>query len=497
MTISSEKKLHSRRKSKGRELSLDLAKPVRIGILGLGTVGCGTVNVLARNAEEIARRAGRRIEIIQASARDLGKKRPCPTHGIKLVQDPWDVVRNPDIEVIVELIGGADPAHALIMEAIDQGKHVVTANKALIAVHGNEIFAAAQKKGVTVAFEAAVAGGIPIIKAVREGLAGNRIEWLAGIINGTGNFILTEMRDDVRRCTSDAGDTTPGMEEVEQRMERLPRTPGATKGRDFADVLAEAQRLGYAEADPTFDIEGIDAAHKLTILAAIAFGIPLQFDKVYVEGISRITREDVMYAGELGYCIKHLGIARRADSGVELRVHPTLIPNRRIIANVDGVMNAVLVKGDAVGPTLFYGAGAGAGPTASAVVADLVDVVRTLTTDPNNRVPHLAFQPDALSDLPILPMEQVETSYYLRMRADDRPGVLADVTRILGDLGISIEAILQKEPHEGESVVPIIMLTHRIKEKHMNAAIAQIEALGAISGNVMRIRLEHLRRDWS
>ncbi len=464
MTISSEKKLRSRRKSEGRDLSLDLAKPVRIGILGLGTVGCGTVNVLARNAGEIARRAGRRIEIVQASARDLSKKRPCPTHGIKLVQDPWDVVRNPDIEVIVELIGSANPAHALIMEAIDQGKHVVTANKALIAVHGNEIFAAAQKRGVMVAFEAAVAGGIPIIKAVREGLTGNRIEWLAGIINGTGNFILTEMRE---------------------------------KGRDFADVLAEAQHLGYAEADPTFDIEGVDAAHKLTILAAIAFGIPLQFDKAYVEGISRITREDVMYAGELGYCIKHLGIARRANGGVELRVHPTLIPNRRIIANVDGVMNAVLVKGDAVGTTLFYGAGAGADPTASAVVADLVDVVRTLTTDPNNRVPHLAFQPDALSDLPILPMEQVETSYYLRMHADDRPGVLADVTRILGDLGISIEAILQKEPHEGESVVPIIMLTHRIKEKHMNAAIARIEALDAITGNVTRIRLEHLRRDWN
>ncbi len=463
MSVSSEKKLHGRRKSDGQDISLDLAKPVSIGILGLGTVGCGTVNVLARNAEEIARRAGRRIEIMQASARDLNKKRPCPTHGIKLVQDPWDVVRNPDIEVIVELIGGTDPARALIREAIAQRKHVVTANKALIATHGNEIFAAAQKRGVMVAFEAAVAGGIPIIKAVREGLTGNRIEWLAGIINGTGNFILTEMRE---------------------------------KGRDFDDVLAEAQRLGYAEADPTFDIEGIDAAHKLTILAAIAFGIPLQFDKAYVEGISRITREDVMYAEELGYCIKHLGIARRVDGGVELRVHPTLIPNRRIIANVDGVMNAVLVKGDAVGPTLFYGAGAGADPTASAVVADLVDVVRALTTDPNNRVPHLAFQPDALSDLPILPMEQVETSYYLRMRADDRPGVLADVTRILGDLGISIEAILQKEPHEDESVVPIIILTHRIKEEYMNAAIAQIETLDVIAGSVARIRLEHLRRDW-
>jgi len=397
-------------------------KPVKIGILGLGTVGCGTVTVLHRNAVEITRRAGRDIKIVQASARDVSKPRNCATEGIALTADPMEVVRNPEIDVVVELIGGYELARELVLEAIGNGKHVVTANKALVAVHGNEIFKAAQDKGVMVAFEAAVAGGIPIIKAIREGLAGNRIEWLAGIINGTGNFILTEMRD---------------------------------KGRDFDDVLKEAQALGYAEADPTFDVEGIDAAHKLTILAAIAFGIPLQFDRAFTEGITKITREDVMYAEQLGYRIKHLGIARRTDKGVELRVHPTLIPERRLIANVDGVMNAVLVKGDAVGPTLYYGAGAGAEPTASAVVADIVDVVRTLTTDPNNRVPHLAFQADALSDLPILDIGQTEPAYYLRMQASDRPGVLADVTRILGDLGISIEAIIQKEPAEGEREVPI------------------------------------------
>ena len=437
--------------------------PVRIGILGLGTVGCGTVNVLARNREEITRRAGRDIAIVQAAARDPRKARACPTAGIEIVAAAETVVRNPDVDVVVELIGGYEPARTLVLEAIAHGKHVVTANKALIALHGNEIFAAAQRKGVMVAFEAAVAGGIPIIKALREGLAGNRIEWIAGIINGTSNFILTEMRD---------------------------------KGAEFADVLKEAQRLGYAEADPTFDVEGIDAAHKLTILAAIAFGIPLQFNKVYTEGITRITRADVVYAEQLGYRLKLLGIARRTNGSVELRVHPTLIPERRLIANVDGAMNAVLIKGDAVGPTLFYGAGAGAEPTASAVVADLVDVVRTLTADPNNRVPHLAFQPDAIADLPIQPMEEVQTSYYLRMHAQDRPGVLADVTRILGDLGISIEAILQKEPAEGENVVPIIILTQRIVEKNMNQAIARIEALDSISGQVARIRLEHLHANW-
>ena len=434
--------------------------PVNVGLLGLGTVGGGTVTVLQRNAEEIARRAGRGIRITHAAARNLNKARNCDTTGIRLSTDPTAVVDDPDVQVVVELIGGYDLARELVLRAISNGKHVVTANKALIAKHGNEIFAAARAKGVVVAFEAAVAGGIPIIKAIREGLAGNRIQWLAGIINGTGNFILTEMRD---------------------------------KGRDFADVLAEAQRLGYAEADPTFDVEGIDAAHKLTILASIAFGIPLQFEKVSTEGITRITPVDVTYAQQLGYRIKHLGIARRTNGGVELRVHPTLIPERRLIANVDGVMNAVLVQGDAVGPTLYYGAGAGAEPTASAVVADIVDVVRVLTTDPDNRVPHLAFQADALSDLPILPLEEVETAYYLRMQAEDTPGVLADITRILGDEGISIEAVLQKEPEEGESYVPLIMLTQRTREGHMNQAIAAIEALNCISGQVTRIRLERLK----
>jgi len=427
----------------------------------MGTVGGGTVNVLKRNAEEIARRAGRGVVITHAATRDINKQRICDTTGITLTTDPQAVVNDPEVQIIVELIGGDGLARELVLAAIENGKHVVTANKALIAKHGNEIFARAQEKGVVVAFEAAVAGGIPIIKAVREGLAANRVEWLAGIINGTGNFILTEMRDN---------------------------------GSDFADVLAEAQRLGYAEADPTFDVEGIDAAHKLTILASIAFGIPLQFEACFTEGITRITREDVNYAEELGYRIKHLGVARRTDKGVELRVHPTLIPERRLIANVDGVMNAVLVKGDAVGPTLYYGAGAGAEPTASAVVADLVDVTRTLTVDPENRVPHLAFQPDALSDLPILSMSEIETAYYLRMQAVDKPGVLADVTRILGDAGISIEAILQKEP-VGESDATIIMLTHRVLEGQMDQAIGVIEALGSISGGIMRIRLETLDAD--
>jgi len=434
-------------------------KPVKIGILGLGTVGGGTVNVLRRNASEITRRAGRGIEIALASARDLSRPRLCDTTGMRLTADPFEVVNDPQVAVVVELIGGTGLAHELVMRAIEQRKHVVTANKALIALHGNEIFAAAQARGVMVAFEAAVAGGISIIKALREGLAGNRIEWLAGIINGTGNFILTGMRD---------------------------------HGRGFADMLAEAQRLGYAEADPTFDVEGIDAAHKLTILAAIAFGIPLRFDHVYTEGITRVTAADVRYAEELGYRIKHLGLARSGPQGVEMRVHPTLIPERRLIANVDGVMNAVLVNGDAVGPTLYYGAGAGAEPTASAVVADLVDVVRALTTDPNNRVPHLAFQPDAITALPMMAMEDVETAYYLRLDAVDRPGVLADITRILGDMSISIEAILQKEPLEGDQTVPIIMLTHRVVERNMNRAIDAIQALEAVRGQVTRIRLEHL-----
>lgn len=434
-------------------------EPVKVGLLGLGTVGGGTVNVLKRNAEEIARRAGRGIQITHAAARDLNKPRICDTTDITLTTKPEEVVNDPEVQIIIELIGGDGLALDMVMKAIENGKHVVTANKALIAKHGNQIFDAAQKKGVMVAFEAAVAGGIPIIKAIREGLAGNHIQWLAGIINGTGNFILTEMRD---------------------------------KGRDFADVLKEAQALGYAEADPTFDVEGIDAAHKLTILASIAFGIPLQFEKTFTEGITKITREDVEYAEELGYRIKHLGISRRTDKGVELRVHPTLIPERRLIANVDGVMNAVLVQGDAVGPTLYYGAGAGDEPTASAVVADVVDVVRVLTSDPENRVPHLAFQPDALSDLPVLTMDDVATAYYLRMEAEDRPGVLADVTRVLGDKGISIEAMIQKEPAQDTDKANIIMLTHRVMEKQMNEAIAQIEKLDAISGSVTRIRMETL-----
>ena len=433
-------------------------KPIKVGLLGLGTVGGGTLTVLRRNATEITRRAGREIVVVKAAVRDLEKARAL-ANGLPLTLDPFEIVDDPEIDIVVELIGGLSPAKELVMQAIANGKHVVTANKHLVAKHGNEIFAAAQAKGVMVAFEAAVAGGIPIIKALREGLTANRIEWLAGIINGTSNFILTEMRD---------------------------------KGAAFDDVLKQAQALGYAEADPTFDIEGIDAAHKLTILSAIAFGIPMQFDKAYTEGISKLTREDVQYAEELGYRIKLLGIARRAENGIELRVHPTLIPERRLIANVDGAMNAVLVKGDAVGPTLYYGAGAGAEPTASAVVADLVDVTRLHTADPHHRVPHLAFQPDQLSDTPILPMEEVRTAYYLRLRAFDRPGVLADITRILADGGISIDAMVQKEPAEGEEQVSIILLTHITVEKYINAAIAKIEALEAISGAVMRIRLEEL-----
>ena len=437
-------------------------EPVQVGLLGLGTVGGGTVNVLKRNAQEIARRAGRGIEITHASARDLKKKRICDTDGIQLTVDPFEVVSNPYVDIVVELIGGDSLALELVMQAIDNGKHVVTANKALIAKHGNEIFAAAQKKGVMVAFEAAVAGGIPIIKAIREGLSGNQIQWLAGIINGTGNFILTEMRD---------------------------------KGRDFADVLQEAQELGYAEADPTFDVEGIDAAHKLTILASIAFGIPLQFEKAYTEGITNITRDDVTYAEALGYRIKHLGVTKKTQQGIELRVHPTLIPERRLIANVDGVMNAVLVNGDAVGPTLYYGAGAGDEPTASAVVADVVDVVRALTSDPENRVPHLAFQADSLSDTPILSMDGVETAYYLRMNASDKPGVLAEVTKVLGDHGISIEAIIQKEPEGDKQEASVIMLTHQVLEKNMNDAIDKIEALDTIHNKVTRIRMETLSSD--
>ena len=433
-------------------------KPINVGLLGLGTVGGGTLTVLRRNAEEITRRAGREIRVLRAAVRNLDKAKAL-AGDLPLTTNPFDVVDDPDIDIVVELIGGLEPARELVLQAIANGKHVVTANKHLVAKYGNEIFAAAQAKGVMVAFEAAVAGGIPIIKALREGLTANRIEWLAGIINGTSNFILTEMRD---------------------------------KGAAFEDVLKQAQALGYAEADPTFDIEGIDAAHKLTILSAIAFGIPMQFDSAYTEGISKLTREDVQYAEELGYRIKLLGIARRAENGIELRVHPTLIPERRLIANVDGAMNAVLVKGDAVGPTLYYGAGAGAEPTASAVVADLVDVTRLHTADPHHRVPHLAFQPDQLADTPILPMDEVRTAYYLRLRAFDRPGVLADITRILADSNISIDAMVQKEPAEGEEQVNIILLTHITVEKNINAAIAKIEALDTVAGQVMRIRLEEL-----
>lgn len=428
-------------------------------MLGLGTVGGGTLNVLTRNADEIARRAGRGIQITHAAAKQYDPSQLIGLESVEVTDDAFSVVENPELEIIIELIGGYTPARELVLKAIENGKHVVTANKALIAMHGNEIFEAAQQKGVMVAFEAAVAGGIPIIKAVREGLAANHIEWIAGIINGTGNFILSEMRD---------------------------------KGREFADVLKEAQALGYAEADPTFDVEGIDAAHKLTILGSIAFGIPLQFEKTYTEGITKIEPQDVEYADQFGYRIKHLGITRKTETGIEMRVHPTMIPRRRLIANVDGVMNAVLVKGDAVGPTLYYGAGAGSKPTASAVVADVVDVVRMLTTDPENRVPHLAFQPGKLVDLAILPIEEVETTFYLRMQVIDRPGVVAKIASILAESHISIEAIQQKEPNEGDNTVPLVMLTQKVIEKQLNKAIAEIEQLETVFGQVMRIRVERL-----
>lgn len=436
-------------------------KPMNVGLLGLGTVGGGTLTVLRRNAAEITRRAGREIRVTMAAVRDMEKAQAFAAPDLQLTDNPFAVVDNPDIDIVVEMIGGETPAKELILMAIENGKHVVTANKALIANHGTEIFAAAQRKGVMVAFEAAVGGGIPIIKAIREGLTANRIEWIAGIINGTTNFILTEMRD---------------------------------KGADFNDVLKEAQALGYAEADPTFDVEGVDAAHKLTIMSAIAFGIPMQFDQAYIEGITQLTGDDVKYAEQLGYRIKLLGITKRTPQGIELRVHPALIPARRLIANVDGAMNAILVKGDAVGVTMYYGAGAGAEPTASSVVADLVDVTRMHTADPHSRVPHLAFQPDTLSDEPILPMDEVRTSYYLRLRAFDKPGVLADVTRILADRGISIEAMMQKEPQEGQQFVDIIILTHQCVEKHINAAMQKIEALPAISGKIARIRMEELNK---
>jgi homoserine dehydrogenase len=436
-------------------------KPINVGLLGIGTVGGGTWGVLARNREEIQRRAGREIRIAVVGDKDVEKAKRLTGGQAKVVADGNAVVTDPDVDIVVELIGGYTVAKDLVLKAIANGKHVVTANKAMLAVHGNEIFAAAQKEGVIVAFEAAVAGGVPIIKALREGLSANRIEWIAGIINGTSNFILSEMRE---------------------------------KGLAFAEVLKEAQARGYAEADPTFDIEGIDAAHKLTILSAIAFGIPMQFDKAYTEGISKLTRDDIRYAESLGYRIKLLGITKLTAQGIELRVHPTLIPARRLIANVEGVMNAILVKGDAVGQTMYYGAGAGADPTASAVVADLVDVTRLHTADPEHRVPHLAFQPDRLAATRILPMEEVTTSYYLRMRVADKPGVLADITRILADRTISIDAMIQREPGEGEEQVDIIMLTHETQERNLNAAIKAIEALPVVAGRVTRIRLEELGR---
>ena len=432
---------------------------VKVGLLGLGTVGGGTVNLLRRNRDVISRRAGRDIEIGMAATRHLDRPRLCSTEGIRLVTDPYQVVDDPDTDIVLELIGGEQPALDLILRAVDRGKHVVTANKALIALHGNEIFARARDRGVMVAFEPAVAGGIPIIKAVREGLVGNRIDWLAGVINGTSNYILSEM---------------------------------FYEGREFGEVLAEAQRLGYAEADPTFDVEGVDAAHKLTILASIAFGVPLQFDRVHIEGISHVSREDVDYARELGFRIKHLGICRRQDQGIELRVHPALIPERQLLANVDGVMNAVMVHADALGPTLYYGPGAGAEPTASAVVADLVDVVREFTLEPENRVPYLAFQSHALSDDPVLPLSSVISAHYLRLMALDQPGVMADITRILGENRISIEAIIQKPPAPDAEHVPVILLTQRVRESQMEQACAAIEALDSVHGSIIRIRVETL-----
>ena len=434
-------------------------KPIDVGLLGIGIVGGGTWDVLSRNADEIQRRAGREIRIAVVADKETEKAKAIVQGRAKVVPDAFEVVRGNEVEIVVELIGGTTVAKELVLEAIRHGKHVVTANKALLATHGNEIFAAAQKKGVMVTFEAAVAGGVPIIKALREGLSANRIEWIAGIINGTSNFILSEMRD---------------------------------KGIAFSEALKDAQKRGYAEADPTFDIEDVDAAHKLTILSALAFGIPMQLEKCFREGIQKLTKADIRYAEELGYRIKLLGITKKTDKGIELRVHPTLVPARRLIANVEGVMNAILVKGDAVGATMYYGAGAGAQPTASAVVADLVDVTRLITADPEQRVPHLAFQPDRLSDERVLSIDEIETSYYLRMRVMDKPGVLADITRTLADSQISIEAMVQKEPGAGERQVDIVLLTNRAVEKDVNQAIDRIEKLPTVLGAVTRIRMEAL-----
>ena len=441
-------------------MKVSVMKPIKVGLLGIGTVGGGTFNVLRRNQEEIRRRAGRAIEVVMVADLDTERAKQITGGSVEVVSDARRVVSDPSIDIVIELIGGDGIARELVMTAIANGKHVVTANKALLAKHGTEIFRAAEEKGVMVAFEAAVAGGIPIIKALREGLTANRIQWIAGIINGTTNFILSEMRD---------------------------------KGLDFDVVLKQAQALGYAEADPTFDIEGVDAAHKATIMSAIAFGVPVQFDKAYVEGITKLSATDIRYAEQLGYRIKLLGIARRVAAGIELRVHPTLIPATRLIANVEGAMNAVVVNGDAVGATLYYGKGAGSEPTASSVIADLVDITRLATADPEHRVPYLAFQSNEMADTPILPMSEVTTSYYLRMRVADKPGVLADVTRILADASISIDAMLQKEAGEGETQTDLIILTHETKEKHADAAIAAIEALSTVEGKVSRIRLEQLK----
>jgi len=436
-------------------------KPIQVGLLGIGTVGSGTFNVLQRNAQEIQRRAGRGIDITMVADLDVARAQSIVGKDVKVVNDARQVIANPEIDIVVELIGGYGIAKALVLEAIAAGKHVVTANKALLAVHGTEIFEAARAKGVMVAFEAAVAGGIPIIKSLREGLTANQIQWVAGIINGTTNFILSEMRD---------------------------------KGLDFEVVLKEAQRLGYAEADPTFDIEGVDAAHKATLMSALAFGIPVQFDKAYVEGITQLGAADIKYAEQLGYRIKLLGITKRTTKGIELRVHPSLVPSARLIANVEGAMNAVMVQGDAVGTTLYYGKGAGAEPTASAVVADLVDITRLHTADPQNRVPHLAFQPDAMSSLPVLPMDEVVTSYYLRLRVADQAGVLAKLTGLLAEAGISIDAILQREADQvsGANQTDVIILTHDTREGTMNGVLAQMQALSTVLAPIVRIRKEEL-----
>lgn len=441
---------------------MKVMEPVNIGIIGLGTVGAGTVNLLERNSDEISRRAGRYIKVKGAAVRDATRSRACSTSSLKLGTDPFELTDDPTIDVIVELMGGDTLAREIVIRSLTNGKHVVTANKALVAVHGNEIFRVARENGLVVAFEAAVAGGVSIIKVLREGLAGNCIEQVVGIVNGTTNFILSGM---------------------------------SKSGRPFDEMLDEAKKLGYAEADPSFDINGVDAAHKLTILSSIAFGIPLDFGNVYVEGITDITPQDIAYAGDFGHRIKHLAIAKRIDSRIELRVHPCLVPAEHLLANVDGVMNAILVVGDAAGPTIHYGAGAGAEPTASSVVADIVDVVRTLTTDPENRVPHLAFQPQSLSPLRGGPMGDVETAYYLRLLALDQPGVLADVARILGQRGISIESIRQRGTSSSDTPVPIVIITHRTLESRIESSIPELESLPSIAQRVVKIRLESMGSD--